>query len=108
MECRKDLYRNILLIGSNAFFPGIISRLENEISYLRYRRAYEEKNWQSFKFRINISNGVNPLGNNLSFIGASIMANTYNNTHCGDYWISKEDWDEYGPNIIFKKCKNIN
>lgn len=43
---------------------------------------------------------------NLSFCGASILANLFKNND--KYWISKQDWDESGPNIILKKCKNIN
>ena len=27
--------------------------------------------------------------------------------HDDNYWISKMDWDECGPDVIFKKCENI-
>ena len=45
------------------------------------------------------------LGKYLSFCGASIIANSYKQNDL--YWISKKDWDEYGSNIILKKCNTI-
>ena len=42
------------------------------------------------------------------FIGASILANEYNNALAErEYWISKEDWKESGENIILKKCRSL-
>ena len=41
---------------------------------------------------------------NLSFCGASIVAEMSNNNF-DEYWISKKDWEEYGSNIILKKCR---
>ena len=44
------------------------------------------------------------------FIGATVLAKTYNNVKGGEnsgYWITKQDWEEVGPNIVLKKCQNI-
>ena len=43
------------------------------------------------------------------FIGATVLANIYNKNELQgeEYWITKQDWDEVGPDIIFKKCQNI-
>ena len=43
------------------------------------------------------------------FIGATVVANTYNSEQgeMSGYWITKQDWDEVGPNIVLKKCKNV-
>ena len=43
------------------------------------------------------------------FIGATVVANTYNSEQgeMSGYWITKQDWDEVGPNIVLKKCQNI-
>ena len=44
------------------------------------------------------------------FIGATVLAKTYNNVKGGEnsgYWITKQDWEEVGPDIVLKKCKNI-
>ena len=44
------------------------------------------------------------------FIGATVLAKTYNNVKGGEnsgYWITKQDWEEVGPDIVLKKCQNI-
>ena len=43
------------------------------------------------------------------FIGATVLAKTYNSEQgeMTGYWITKQDWDEVGPNIVLKKCKNV-
>ena len=42
------------------------------------------------------------------FIGATVLAQLYNREK-GDigYWITKQDWEEVGPDIVLKKCQNI-
>ena len=43
------------------------------------------------------------------FIGATVLAQTYNSKKAENsgYWITKQDWEEVGPNIVLKKCQNI-
>ena len=42
------------------------------------------------------------------FIGATVLAQAYNSEKGdGGYWITKQDWEEVGPNIVLKKCQNI-
>ena len=43
------------------------------------------------------------------FIGATVLARAYNNVkgENSGYWITKQDWEEVGPNIVLKKCQNI-
>jgi len=43
------------------------------------------------------------------FIGATVLAQTYNSEkgENSGYWITKQDWEEVGPDIVLKKCQNI-
>ena len=43
------------------------------------------------------------------FIGATVLAQAYNNVkgENSGYWITKQDWEEVGPDIVLKKCQNI-
>ena len=43
------------------------------------------------------------------FIGATVLARLYNREESENsgYWITKQDWEEVGPNIVLKKCQNI-
>ena len=44
-----------------------------------------------------------------AFIGATVLANNFNSEQgeMSGYWITKQDWDEVGPNIVLKKCQNL-
>lgn len=86
-------------------FPGFASRVKQEI-----REVYKERNLkQAVNKEIKIPIEVNdsPRRKISVFIGAAVLANTYNSEAYGDYWINRGDWEELGPeNSILKKCKN--
>ena len=43
------------------------------------------------------------------FIGATVLAqlDDREESENSGYWITKQDWEEVGPNIVLKKCQNI-
>ena len=88
-------------------FPGFSSRLLKEIQNEYIEKGLKNVKDKSIKIKINIIDS--PRRKYSTFIGAIIFANIYN-TPRGEieeeYWISKQDWDEVGPDIIFKKCPN--
>ena len=86
-------------------FPGFPSRLLKEIQNMFKENELKNVKDKRIKIRINIIDS--PRRKYSTVIGAIILANTYNNDRYDCYWISKRDWDEVGPNIIFKKCPNI-
>lgn len=93
-----------MLSGATTMFPGYASRIEEET-----KRIYTEKNLQNaktkeIKIKINIIDS--PRRKFSVFIGACVLGKTYNESQV-DYWISKKDWDECGPDIVLKKCQNI-
>ena len=86
-------------------FPGYSSRIDLEL-----RKLYIEKNLKLAKnktIKIPITIIDSPRRKYSVFIGATILANLYNKPEALDYWISKKDWEESGPNIVLKKCQNI-
>ena len=83
-------------------FAGYTSRLLKEME-----RIYKEKtlgNVADKTIKIDI-----PRRKYSVFVGATVLANTYNSPEGEEagYWITKQDWDEVGPDIILKKCQNI-
>ena len=106
MDLRKILYKNIVLSGATTMFAGYASRLLIEM-----KNIYKEKGLQNVSdktIKINIDIIDSPRRKFSVFIGATVLANTYNSSSVGDeYWITRQDWDECGPDIIFKKCQNI-
>ena len=85
-------------------FAGYASRLEKEIKALYIEKGLKNTKDKSIKVPINIIDS--PRRKYSVFIGATVLANIYNEQQT-EYWITKQDWDECGPDIIFKKCQNI-
>ena len=75
--------------------PGIASRIVIELRGLQY----ENLKFGQKRFFIEV---VDKHFRNSAFVGAIILSSYFNNCH-DDYWISKKDWEEVGPNIINKK-----
>ena len=85
-------------------FAGYASRIEKETKSLYVEKGLKNVSDKSIKISIKIIDS--PRRKYSVFIGATVLANTYNEAQ-KEYWISKQDWDECGPEIIFKKCQNI-
>lgn len=103
---RHNLYNNICLTGSNAFFPGIVSRIYKELRCTIIGKNYAM--YKNIRFPIDIFDG-SKINNYhyLSFYGTADIANVYNDASFNKYLISKQDYEESGPNIIYKKVDNV-
>jgi len=88
VDIRKDLYGNIVLSGGTTMFDGIAERMEKEIKALAPA---------SMKIKI-----VAPPERKYSvWIGGSILASL---STFQQMWISKQEYDESGPQIVHRKC----
>ncbi len=88
VDIRKDLYANITLSGGNTLFPGFAERLQKEITTLappktRTKVIAPHKRIHS------------------AWLGGSFVATlpTFK-----DMWISQQEYDEYGPSMVHRKC----
>ena len=86
-------------------FPGYASRLLKEIQNVYVEKGLENVKDKTIKIKMNIIDS--PRRKFSVFIGATVLANIYNKEQGEEYWITKQDWEEVGPDIIFKKCQNI-
>jgi actin-related protein len=88
VDIRKDLYGNIVLSGGTTMFEGIAERMQKEIVALAPA---------SMKIKI-----VAPPERKYSvWIGGSILASL---STFQQMWISKQEYDESGPQIVHRKC----
>jgi len=88
VDIRKDLYGNIVLSGGTTMFEGIAERMEKEVTALAP---------SSMKIKI-----VAPPERKYSvWIGGSILASL---STFQQMWISKDEYDESGPQIVHRKC----
>ena len=85
-------------------FPGYASRIDIELRKIYTENTLKLAKTKTIKIPITIIDS--PRRKYAVFIGATILSNMYNNAIAErEYWISKQDWDESGPNIVLKKCK---
>ena len=96
-------------------FPGYASRLYNEMENL-----YKEKTLKIEPTKSDNGEKTSKINKVIKiidsarrkysvFIGATVVAQTLNNEkgENSGYWITKQDWEEVGPDIVLKKCQNI-
>ncbi len=86
VDIRKDLYANTVLAGSTARFPGIVERMEKEVSALAP---------PTMKIRIT------PTTHDRVWKGGDILASlpTFE-----QMWITRAEYDEGGASIVHRKC----
>ena len=96
-------------------FPGYASRLYNEMEdlYLKKTLKIEPTKSDNGEKTSKINKVINIIDSARRkysvFIGATILAQTCNSEKCENslYWITKQDWEEVGPDIVLKKCQNV-
>ena len=96
-------------------FPGYASRLYNEMENLYEEKTLKIKpaksdNGEKTSKKNKVINIIDSSRRKYSvFIGATVLAQTYNSKKVENsgYWITKQDWEEVGPDIVLKKCQNI-
>ena len=96
-------------------FPGYASRLYNEMEDLYKKKTLKieptkSDNGEKTSKKNKVINIIDSARRKYSvFIGATVLAKTLNSEkgEMSGYWITKQDWDEVGPNIVLKKCQNV-
>ena len=87
VDIRKDLYANIVLSGENNMVDGISERMSKEMKALAPAAL--------------IKIVAPPQREYCAWIGGSILASL---STFQSMWISKEEYDEFGPAIVKMKC----
>ncbi|KAK9074988.1 hypothetical protein SSX86_003307 [Deinandra increscens subsp. villosa] len=88
VEIRKDLFETIVISGGSTMIPGLANRLKKEITALAPR---------SMRIKV-FAEADRKFG---VWIGGSLLASL---SSFQQTWIIKDEYDEYGPSIIHKKC----
>jgi actin len=88
VDIRKALYGNVVLSGGSSMFPGMGDRMARELFALA-----------PSTMKINVMGP--PARKYSAWVGGSIMAslNSFQQS-----WISKAEYDEWGPIIVHSKC----
>ena len=88
IDIRKILFENIVLSGGTTMLPGIDTRLQSDL--------------KSMVPELIVPNVSAPPERKYSvWIGGSILSSL---PSFEDMWITKTEYEEYGPSIVHKKC----
>ncbi|XP_027895755.1 uncharacterized protein LOC114158457 isoform X1 [Xiphophorus couchianus] len=90
IDLRRSFLGNIILSGGNTLLPGLPERLQAEV-----------KNLVPADMRVNVCVASPKDRRFLVWSGGAVLANlsTFNSA-----WISRGEYEEYGPQIVFRKC----
>ncbi|XP_050707330.1 actin-3, muscle-specific-like [Eriocheir sinensis] len=88
IDIRKDLFANIVMSGGTSMYPGIPDRMQKEITFLA-------------PSTINVKIVAPPERKYSVWIGGSILSSLSTFQH---FWITKSEYEEFGPGIIHRKC----
>ena len=91
IDSQRQIMRNIVVTGGNSSYNGLIERIGKEFaSHIPSQFHYSVIYSQIPKNRLFTT-----------WKGGAILANL---KHFQNMWITKDDYDEHGSQIVFKKC----
>jgi len=99
IDLRPAFYKHIVLSGGSTMYPGLPSRLEKEMRRLYLEKVLKNDKKKLSKFKLRIEDP--PRRKHMVFLGGSVLADIMKERP--EFWISKAEWAEHGPNIIAKK-----
>jgi actin-related protein len=88
VDVRKDLYENVVLSGGTTMYPGIAERMTKELKAL-------------VPAAMTVTITAPPERKYSVWIGGSIMSSL---SSFAEMWITKEEYDVTGPQIVHIKC----
>jgi len=99
VDLRSSFYKHIVLSGGSTMYPGLPSRLEKEMKRMYLETVLKGDKARMAKFKLRIEDP--PRRKHMVFLGGSVLADIMKDRT--EFWISKQEWKEHGPNIIGKK-----
>ncbi|KAG9391638.1 Actin-related protein [Carpediemonas membranifera] len=101
IDVRSSFYEHIVLSGGSSMFPGLPYRLGVDLKELYIRKVLKGRDdlFSQVPFKINIEDP--PRRKHFVFIGAAVLGQVMASNN--DAWITKQEWEEVGPNIVWQK-----
>ncbi|CAI5981839.1 unnamed protein product [Closterium sp. NIES-64] len=103
VDVRRDLYANIVLSGGSSMFPGMPERIQREVGGLapgsvRVRVVAPPER----KYSVWIGGSI--LASLTTFEQVGVMRDDRRGMGVLWMWITREEYEEYGPSIVHRKC----
>lgn len=98
IDNRMPLYQHIVLSGGSTMFPGLPSRLENEVRQLYLQTVLKGNKQGLKKLKLRIEDP--PRRKHMVYLGGSVLASIIKNAP--DLWISRQEYEEEGLQCLEK------
>ncbi|CAJ1374928.1 unnamed protein product [Effrenium voratum] len=98
IHVQKDYFQTILLSGGTTMFPGMSSRLEKDLKSLYLQNVLGGDTARASKFRVHVEDP--PQRQHMVFLGASIMAEAYDQQADSKFWISRQEYQDVGAGAV--------
>lgn len=92
-DLRRSFYEHIVLSGGTSMYPGLPTRLEKEMKLLYAERVSAQN---LCKLKLNIEDP--PRRKHFVWMGGAVLADVGKDKD--EFWITKQQWDEQGPDRI--------
>lgn len=100
IHVQKDYFQQILLSGGTTMFPGMSSRLEKDLKALYLKNVLRGDTSRASKFRVHVEDP--PHRQHMVFLGASIMADAYEQQANSRFWISRQEYQDSGAGAVHR------
>lgn len=98
INVQKDYFSSIVLSGGTTMFPGFPTRLEKDVKKLYLDQVFKGDKARASKFRVSVE--APPRREHMVFLGASILAEAYEQQGNSPWWITREEYNERGASVV--------
>jgi actin-related protein 2 len=103
INLRKQFFESIVVSGGTTMFPGLSTRIFNDLKDLVLKNILKGKKEQLKDYKINVED---PPGRRfLVYLGATVLANL--SAGKSNAWAWKSEYLEAGPDAIIKRWQSI-
>lgn len=98
VDLRPELYKHIVLSGGTTMYPGLPTRLEQDMKGMYLERILKGDTSRLGKVKIRIDDP--PKRKHMVFQGGAVLADLMRANEA--FWVSKREWEERGPSALSK------
>lgn len=99
IDNRPLLYQHIVLSGGSTMYPGLSTRMDQDLRQLYLDKILKGNKAGLRKLKLKIEDP--PNRKHMVFLGGAVLADIMKDRH--DFWISKQEYEE-DPHRAMKKC----
>ena len=99
VDCRAEFFKHIVLSGGTSMYPGLPSRLEQDLKELYLKVVLKGATERMNRLKLRIEDP--PRRKHMVYLGASVLGDLMRDRT--DFWVTKSEFDEKGIDFIIAK-----